>query len=147
MTKDDSLNFLSAPARRRWLRSDTAREELVPGYPLPNLRWQSLDHRNPVRQHRRCDSTVDARSRSVSGSICRYKALRRSVASERIVGDSPALRTAVGRAQRAAIHEVPVLILGERYRQGDVLPMRSTKRADADPRRCTRSIAPPSRGN
>jgi DNA-binding NtrC family response regulator len=32
---------------------------------------------------------------------------------ERIVGDSPALRTAVGRAQRAAIHEVPVLILGE----------------------------------
>lgn len=32
---------------------------------------------------------------------------------ERIIGDSPALRTAVGRAQRAAIHEVPVLILGE----------------------------------
>ena len=32
---------------------------------------------------------------------------------ERIVGESPALRTAVGRAQRAAIHEVPVLILGE----------------------------------
>jgi transcriptional regulator with PAS, ATPase and Fis domain len=32
---------------------------------------------------------------------------------ERIVGNSPALRTAVGRAQRAAIHEVPVLILGE----------------------------------
>lgn len=32
---------------------------------------------------------------------------------ERIVGNSPVLRTAVGRAQRAAIHEVPVLILGE----------------------------------
>jgi transcriptional regulator with PAS, ATPase and Fis domain len=32
---------------------------------------------------------------------------------ERIVGDSPALRSAVGRAQRAAIHEVPVLMLGE----------------------------------
>ena len=32
---------------------------------------------------------------------------------ERIVGDSLALRTAVGRAQRAAIHDVPVMILGE----------------------------------
>lgn len=32
---------------------------------------------------------------------------------ERIVGNSEALRAAVGRAKRAAIHEVPVLILGE----------------------------------
>lgn len=32
---------------------------------------------------------------------------------EGIVGKSPAIRMAVGRAQRAAIHDVPVLILGE----------------------------------
>lgn len=32
---------------------------------------------------------------------------------ERIVGDSPALRVAVGRAQRAALRDVPVLLLGE----------------------------------
>lgn len=32
---------------------------------------------------------------------------------ESIVGDSEAIRLAVGRAQRAAIHDVPVLILGE----------------------------------
>lgn len=32
---------------------------------------------------------------------------------EKIVGESPALRTAVGRAQRAAVHDVPILILGE----------------------------------
>ncbi|MEZ6096875.1 MAG: sigma 54-interacting transcriptional regulator [Pirellulaceae bacterium] len=32
---------------------------------------------------------------------------------EEIVGKSPAIRLAVGRAQRAAIHDVPILILGE----------------------------------
>lgn len=32
---------------------------------------------------------------------------------EGIIGKSPAIRMAVGRAQRAAIHDVPVLILGE----------------------------------
>ena len=32
---------------------------------------------------------------------------------ESIIGDSEAIRLAVGRAQRAAIHDVPVLILGE----------------------------------
>jgi DNA-binding NtrC family response regulator len=32
---------------------------------------------------------------------------------EGIVGQSPAIRLAVGRAQRAAVHDVPVLILGE----------------------------------
>ncbi len=32
---------------------------------------------------------------------------------EKIIGNSPVLRAAVGRAQRAAIHEVPILVLGE----------------------------------
>ena len=32
---------------------------------------------------------------------------------ESIIGESPAIRLATGRAQRAAIHDVPVLILGE----------------------------------
>lgn len=32
---------------------------------------------------------------------------------ESIIGDSEAIRLAVGRAQRAAIHDVPILILGE----------------------------------
>jgi transcriptional regulator with PAS, ATPase and Fis domain len=35
------------------------------------------------------------------------------VGFESILGDSDAIRAAVGRAQRAAIHDVPVLILGE----------------------------------
>lgn len=35
------------------------------------------------------------------------------VGFEKLIGDSESIRSAVGRAQRAAIHDVPVLILGE----------------------------------